>query len=71
MPYSYQVVMLTGDEEQSSKQSLNESILPLLQKVVGFTTLSNAPVEHWLCDNLIKLLRSVSLSCFSLVEAQS
>jgi len=47
MPYSYQVVMLTGDEEQSSDQSLNESILPLLQKVVGFATLSNAPREHW------------------------
>jgi len=47
MPYSYQVVMLTGDEEQLSEQSLNESILPLLQKVVGFATLSNAPREHW------------------------
>ena len=49
MPYSYQVVMLTGDEEQSSDmltgdeeqssdQSLNESLLPLLQKAVGFAT---------------------------------
>jgi len=42
-----EVVMLTRDEEQSSDQSLNESILPLLQKVVGFATLSNAPREHW------------------------
>ena len=47
MLYSYQVVMLTVDEEQSSEQSLDESILPLLQKVVGFATLSNAPREHW------------------------
>jgi hypothetical protein len=33
--FSYQFVMSTWGEEQSSDQSLNESLLPLLQKVVG------------------------------------
>lgn len=44
----HQVVMLTRGELQSSEQSLNESLLPLLQKAVSFATWPNAPREHWL-----------------------
>ena len=71
MPYSsYQVVMLTWGELQSSDQSLNESLLPLLQKTVS---LPRGPmlwenIGLWQLDQAVEVY---SLSYFSLAEAQS
>ncbi|KAL6616051.1 hypothetical protein ACP70R_038321 [Stipagrostis hirtigluma subsp. patula] len=51
-------------EEQSSDQSLNESLLLLLQKDVGFAMWSNALREPCFCDSWIKLLSLVNAYMF-------
>uniref|UniRef100_J3L3Z1 Uncharacterized protein n=1 Tax=Oryza brachyantha TaxID=4533 RepID=J3L3Z1_ORYBR len=59
--------MLIGGQEQSSDQSLNESLLLLLRKFVGLNTWSNALRESWFFNNWKELSVPVSLSTFLLL----